>query len=212
MSWGGSARAANDSLKNIRRILGKRLGLFSKEKRYSQTKQLLVNYTGGISQLGKLDPEERKKIKETIRKKQRVDNYVTLLISLIIAPLLIWGVISFIGEKPIDANSNNQSQHLKLEKKYLKYLMYGDTWMEDKKWDPAIQMYKKALKIYPSSYDGTYRLVLAYSYKCKKMKYDCHLGLSILDSLKLQHPKKRKELMILDSIFKRNKMDFYELN
>jgi len=92
----------------------------------------------------------------------------------------------------------------KREKQYLEYLVSGDNWIEDDKWDAAIILYEKALKIYPESYDAKYRLVLAYSYKCERMKFDCHLGKTLTRKLLIANPKHKNELVKLDSIFTSN--------
>ena len=90
--------------------------------------------------------------------------------------------------------------------------MYGDTWIEDEKWNPAIEMYKEALKLAPTNYDARYRLLLAYSYKCENMKFDCDIGQSLSDSLLNEYPDKRNDIVRLDSIFKRNKTEPIILN
>lgn len=81
-------------------------------------------------------------------------------------------------------------------------MVSGDNSIEDNKWDAAITLYKKALKIYPDSYDAKYRL--AYVYKCEKIKFDCDLGKTLVNQLIKDNPTHKNELVQLDPFFSVN--------
>lgn len=203
MSWGGSAQSANDSLKSNRYLLGKRPKLFKREKSYYKAKRKFKKVTGGIDNYRKLSNQERNKIKNKIRKQQKKERLIYVFLFLISFTLITYFSLQLYKTNSI--KSSNKSQLTAVEKEYLKFIMFGDTWIEDGKWNPAITMYKKAIALYPNSYDANYRLVLAYRYKCERMKFDCDLGESLTESLLNKFPEKSSELRLIDSIFKTNK-------
>lgn len=209
MSWGGSAQAVNDSLKFNRGQLRKRRKLFQKEWSYLTAKNNYIKASGGTEQYKKLNSFQKRLIRAQIKKEQSSDRKKMILLMSVIVGIFIVSVLKL--EYGSDGMMNQrralymEEQNLeKREKQYLDYLVTGDNWIEDDKWDAAIILYEKALKIYPESYDAKYRLVLAYGYKCKRMKFDCHLGKNLANKLLIENPKHKNELVKLDSIFTTN--------
>ena len=150
-------------------------------------------------------------IKSKIRKQYKKEKKKLWILILVVLPLILLGKFGiFSSVKNDDYKTENRIKHS--NEKFLKYIMFGDTWIEDEKWNPAIEMYKKALKLAPTNYDARYRLLLAYSYKCEKMKFDCDIGQALSDSLLNEYPNKQMELFVLDSIFKKNKTEPILLN
>ena len=209
MSWGGSAQAANDSLRYNRGQLGKRPNMFKKEWGYKNAKKNYIKESGGTEQYKKLNSFQKKLIRDQIRKEQSSDRKQMITLMGIIVAIFIVSLLKL--EYGSDTKINERKTIIlekkrieQGEKQYIEYLVSGDNWIDDDKWDAAITLYKKALIIYPDSYDAKYRLALAYSYKCERMKFDCDLGKALAKKLLLDNPIHEKELMKLDSIFSVN--------
>ena len=205
----GSAQGANTSLRYNRGQLGKRPNMFKKDWSYKNAKNNYINASGGTEQYKKLNNFQKKLIRAQIRKEQSSDRKKMILLMSVIVGIFIVSLLKLIygpdnNNTEIRAlNKEKQKPDLK-EEQYLEYLVSGDNWIEDDKWDAAIILYEKALKIYPGSYDAKYRLVLAYSYKCERMKFDCDLGKTLTRKLLIDNPKHKNELVKLDSIFTSN--------
>ena len=206
MSWGGSAQAANDSLRYNRGQLGKRPKMFKKEWGYKNAKKNYIKSAGGVEKYKRLNDFQKKLIRTQIRKEQSADRKKMITLMAIIVSIFIVSLLKL--EYGSDAKMNErralyiEKQNIEqAEERYLEYLVSGDNWIDDDKWDAAITLYQKALHIYPNSYDAKYRLALAYSYKCERMKFDCDLGKTLVSNLLLNNPTHKKELVKLDSIF-----------
>ena len=205
----GSAQGANTSLKYNRGQLGKRPNMFKKEWSYKNAKSNYVKASGGNEQYKKLTNFQKKIIRNQIRQEQSADRKKMITLMGIIVAIFILSLLKL--EYGSDAKMNErralkiEKQNLKLrEEQYLEYLVSGDNWIEDDKWDAAITLYKKALNIYPDSYDAKYSLALAYGYKCERIKFDCDLGKTLVNNLLLENSTHKKELVKLDSIFSVN--------
>jgi len=206
----GSAQGANTSLRYNRGQLGKRPNMFKKEWSYKNAKKNYVKASGGNEQYKKLNNFQKKLIRNQIRKEQSADRKQMITIMTIIVAIFIVSLLkleygpsdTIIQERKVIKLKKQRIEEG--EKQYLEYLVSGDNWIEDDKWDAAITLYKKALIIYPDSYDAKYRLVLAYGYKCERMKFDCDLGKTLVHKLLLDNPIHKKELVKLDSIFSVN--------
>ena len=209
MSWGGSAQAARDSLRLNKIQLGNRPKMFKKEWSYFKVKSNYIEASGGTEQYKKLNNFQKKLIRAQIRKEQSADRKQMITLMAIIVAIFI---VSLLKLEYFSDSKINERKGIILEKKrieqgekqYIEYLVSGDNWIDDDKWDAAIILYKKALIIYPDSYDAKYRLALAYGYKCERMKFDCDLGKTLVNKLLLDNPIHKKELMKLDSIFSVN--------
>ncbi len=205
MGGGGSAQGANDSLRYNRWQLGKRPNMFKKERRFFKIKRKYENQAGGIDILKKLTEQEKEIIRYDIRRKSKKERYfinITVLIFIISFTIGLFFIFTS-SNKDFITNKNNIVLREK-ESSYLDFIKYGDTWIEERKWDAAIYNFEKALKLYPNSYDANYRLALAYSYKCQRLKYDCYLGEKIIQQLILDYPNNKNQLLRLDSVFKVN--------
>ena len=202
----GSAQGANTSLRYNRGQLGKRRKMFKKEWGYSTAKKEYIKASGGTEQYKKLNSFQKKLIRAQIKKEQNSDRKKMILLTSVIVGIFIISMLKLIYGPDSTINEvrilSKEKQNLELrEEQYLEYLVSGDNWIEDDKWDAAIVLYEKALMIYPESYDAKYRLVLAYGYKCERMKFDCDLGKSLASKLLIDNPKHKSELVKLDSIF-----------
>ena len=60
------------------------------------------------------------------------------------------------------------------------------------------------MKIYPDSYGAKFRLALAYSYKCERIKFDCDIGKTLVNQLIKDNPTHKNELVQLDPFFSVN--------
>ncbi|MFK5982640.1 MAG: hypothetical protein QM499_06980 [Flavobacteriaceae bacterium] len=204
MGGGGSAQGANDSLRFNRWQLGKRPNMFKKERRYFEIKRKYKNQAGGIEVLKKLSEQEKEKIRNDIRRKARKEKNFVLFTTFIFIICFILGLFFIITSSTSQFENNKKSLVIKeKENNFLIFLKYGDTWIEEEKWDAAIYNFEKALKLYPNSFEAKYRLVLAYSYKCERMKFDCEVGEELISQLILDYPNKH-QLLKLEFIFKTN--------
>ena len=205
MGGGGSAQGANDSLKFNRWQLGKRPNMFKKERRYFKIKRNYENQAGGIEILKKLSEQEKEKIRNEIRRKSIKERYFINITTIIFIISFTIGLYFIFTSSNKDFITNKKGLIIKeKENNYLDFLKYGDTWIEEGKWDAAIYNFEKAIKLYPNSYDAKHRLALAYSYKCQKLKYDCYLGEQLTQQLLLDYPNNKNQLLRLDSVFKVN--------
>ena len=205
----GSAQGANTSLRYNRGQLGKRPNMFKKEWSYKNAKKNYVKASGGNEQYKKLNNFQKKLIRNQIRQEQSTDRKMMITLMGIIVAIFIVSLLKLEYSSDVNINKKRalriEKENLELRKEqYLGLLISGDNWIEDDKWDAAITLYKKALIIYPDSYDAKYRLVLAYGYKCERMKFDCDLGRTLVNNLILDNPSHKKELVKLDSIFSVN--------
>lgn len=205
MGGEGSMQGANDSLKLNRGQLGRRPNMFRREHSYFKIKREYKKHTKGIKSFNELSDSEKKIIRAKIKKKAKREKIFVITASILFIITFCFGMFNFNKySKTLHTIETKKNAIKETEKQYLKLLMYGDTWIEDEKWNPAISQYKEAILLYPNSYDAQYRLAIAYSYKCERMKYDCDLGTILITKLLHEYPDKNKQLLKLDSIFKVN--------
>ena len=182
-----------------------RIKLFSKEAKKRSIKQQFIKYAGSIEDTKKLSQTERMQIRQKIKREQTKDTIATWLLLILLFICVGWGIIQLNPKIETSISSEEETKLEQYESKYLQLLRYGDAWIEDKKWNPAIEMYKQAVAMYPKAYEANYRLALAYSYKCKFQNFDCEQGAAISKYLYTLFPEKAKEQNIMDSIYNAHK-------
>ncbi|MGJ8666133.1 MAG: tetratricopeptide repeat protein [Patiriisocius sp.] len=191
-------------LNNNRKLLGKRYSLFSKETNARMRETKRGNYQEGIVDDKKFTAFERQQIQLTIKNQSKIKNRILFVALILIVSVVSFGFFKLVTAPEIVKTSDDI---IKYEKEYLRYIERGDTWIEYKKWEPAIQLYQKALIYYPNAFEPNYRLALAYSYSCKFQNFHCEDGSHLIEELSNEFPDNAGQFLVLDSIFKKYKKE-----
>ena len=127
------------------------------------------------------------------KKGNKTELFLTITLLLVISTMLL-----FLG-RILYADMQNTSDFTRLElqareelkikaekekqSEYLADLTKGDNYLSENKWNSAIYRYTKALECYPTSYDASYRLALAYCYSCQEKEKYCEEASELLREL-----------------------------
>ncbi len=173
----GGIQGMITSLRNNKNLLGKRKSMFENERKKVKGNSI----PEGLNCNLKPTEKQLSEIKTRLQRRNTIKNYLfssAAIIGLTLAfyfGFLIYKADSTEQIKPMVSENINQ--------KYLNYIKYGDTWLEDKKWNAAIHNYKQALDMFPEDYAANYRLALAYTYSCSNENKNCEEGSLLLNVL-----------------------------
>ncbi len=177
MGGGGSIQGMITSLRNNKNLLSKRKSLYEKDK----LKNTKYSISEGLNCDIKATEEQLLEIKTRIQKRNKRKKIInSLIIGLSILFVLY---VSYLNSKKEVINQKTLVESKAKEKTYKNYIQYGDTWLEEKKYNAAIYNYQKAVDLAPGNYDAQYRLALAYSYYCIFENFNCSKGNQLLNEL-----------------------------
>lgn len=208
MGGGGSAQGMANSLKMNRGQLRKRPKMFSRESHYTKLNAAYNEDVKDYNATGAIAYKRRRKTRINNAKKVKTERILAISVAISISAIILWVFSSEPVQEDVFNDISLETTQLNYaEKEYLQFLTYGDSWLEDKKWKPAIIMYEKALEIYPNSFDAQYRLALAFSYSCVDLHINCFEGKELIEDLKKSNPDRQGELIQLDKIFSERNVD-----
>lgn len=176
MGGGGSIQGMIIALRNNKNLLSKRKSLHEQNQ-----SQKTSGIKSGLNCDIEATDEQLLEIRTRIRKRNKRKKIFNSLI--ITTSVLIVLYLSFLNSKKDVLYEKSVIEIKAKEKTYKNYIQYGDTWLEDKKYNAAIYNYQKAVDLAPSDYHANYRLALAYSYICSKNKLQCNEGTLFIDKL-----------------------------
>jgi len=177
MGGGGSIQGMITALRNNKNLLSKRKSLYEKDKR----KNINYSISGGLDCDIEASEEQLQEIRQRIQKRNKRKKIINSLI--ITISLLFVFYLSYLNSKKEVINQSFVVETKAKEKTYKNYIQYGDTWMEEKKYNAAIYNYQKAVELAPNDYHAHYRLALANSYNCIYEKLNCSKVNQILNEL-----------------------------
>ncbi|MFY8187902.1 MAG: hypothetical protein ACOVLC_08075 [Flavobacterium sp.] len=200
MMISGSSQAMIDSIRNNKMLLSSK-SLFKKERTFLSLKSEYLKSNYGNFEYKKATKEELLAIRNKIirdKKKQFMIKMIIVTVFMFFLSLIVYQFVEY----ELDSKEKNQKfQFLKdqktfykNEKEFLSLLKYGDDWFEKRHWHNAIFCYKKAVELFPSNFEGNYRLALAYSLQCEFDFKNCNEAKMFLDTLYAEFPNKKDEL------------------
>jgi len=196
---GGGAGSILDMIiryRNNIKMLRKK-SIFKREYSFTELKnEYLKTYKGQVSYKTATKEQlaffRQKFIKQ--KRMQLIGTLATFFLVICCTYLTIIFILPLSSQNDTQAMTNKNIEQEKLmtkkekDEKYLFFITDGDNWLKQNHWHNAIFQYKKALELYPNSYDANYRLALAYSYRCYFEKLNCADGKILIDKLIMSYP------------------------
>ena len=198
MAGSGHLQSMRVILRNNRNLLRKK-GLFKKDKSFLSSRKEYLEAAKGNVDFKTISKSELRALREKVIKNRKADNLKSWLITLVIMiPIFSFGLyISNLLEpsqfrESVKGEIQNNiliEQKLTDDLNEFQFLIEdGDKWIEKRNWNNAIYRFKQAVKLFPSEFEGNYRLALAYSYNCQEKNEDCEIGLRITSRLIEYYP------------------------
>jgi len=165
---------------------------FKPESGFLRTKKEYYKAAEGKLNLKQVTPEELHLIRKKVLKSQKRE----LLRVYFVFGIILLTLGFFILKNRNTNESISQDMYPIYEKhqgisaidQYEFFISDGDQWLEKKHWHNAIFQYKKALELFPSSYDANYRLAIAYNYKCLASNSKCDDSIARIAFLHQKYP------------------------
>lgn len=200
----GSIQHMRNAIKANEALLGKRIRLFDRGKRFSDLRQEYVQASKGRLESKEITKEELANIRLRILKRRNRQ----LLISLAfwaLSMLMVSSVIYYNRER-LFANHQSEvpivsKENKKKEERYRFCIEDGDKWLKRNHWHNAIFQYEAALKLFPESWVAKNRLAVAYTYRCRAEKVDCQKAKEFIDIVLIRHPDNHKSYELLASYY-----------
>lgn len=191
------------TLRNNRNLLPTKRSYFKKQD-YGAIKNEYYKAVGGSFNIKKASPEELLAIRKKIIKKRKREVHRFTILLCIGLPLIVLGLYFTFQNYSFGFPKSQQLEQIDLknikEEKHLFYLNDGDVWLKKRDWYNAIFQYKNALKLYPNEFNASYRLAIAYSYRCQYEFEDCEVGKKLIEKLEGQFPE-NKDIKKVKAIF-----------
>ena len=188
---GWSSQGMITSLRNNKKLL-RRKNMFKNSDSFLNLRSEYFKRTEGRILSTSASKEVLEKIRKDFIKKQKIN--IAITVSAILITISIFGLIFYCiakNEKKIKQNNFHISNQKK-EKNYLRFIDEGDIWFKKRHWYNAIYKYKEAQVLYPKDFEINYRLIQAYSYRCKYDLKDCYEAKSLLEKLLKEFPEKNE--------------------
>ncbi len=198
MGGGGSIQGFNDSLKNNRKLLRKS-SFFPKERSFLNPKREYYKAAGGVESLRNASKEELLEIRKTIRNKRKIENIIMIVLFVIVTILTIYLMRDFFKENENYISAEDKKALELKNKEFSFFITDGDNYLEKGQWHNAVFQYNKALELFPTNYDASYRVAYALSYWCRNEKLNCKLAADKVQELLAEYPNKQ-ELIELEQI------------
>lgn len=198
MGGGGSIQGMNNSLNNNRKLLQKPT-YFNRKRSLLELRREYQSTINGISDYNMASEDDLKQIRAKIIKQRRKESAITLSIFLLLLPFVIYFSIGYFKTSEIHVTKKEKIELEQKSDKFNFYLADGDNYLKNSQWHNAIFQYKKALDIYPNSYHAQYRLVFAYTYRCRNTQLNCTQASEQINTLLTSYPEKQ-ELIELEQV------------
>ncbi len=201
MGGEGSIQHMITTMRNNRNMLRKK-NYFKRERTFLSTKREYYKASKGKIDSKNISKEELLQIRKIIIRKRKVENIrVWLILFAIITPILIFVIYTFnqFKKDEVQRIENVKEQYLIEHLNKYRYLIdEGDKWIKERNWNNAIYFFKQAVEIFPSEFEGNYRLALVYSYNCKFENKDCNKGKKLTIRLLKYSPENTDLIKLLD--------------
>lgn len=199
----GYIQHMRNAIKANEALLGKRIRLFDRGKRFSDLRQEYVQASKGRLESKEITREELAKIRLKILKRRNRQLLASL--ALWVLSILIVSSVIYYNREKLFANHQSvapiTSKEHKKEESYRFSIEDGDKWLRRNHWHNAIFQYKAALKLYPGSWVAKNRLAIAYTYRCRAEKLDCEKAKEFIDIVLIRHPDNHKSYELLASYY-----------
>lgn len=196
MGGGGSIQGMITALRNNKNLLSKRKSMYDKK-----SAQKTSGIKKGLNCNIEATEEQLLEIRLRIQKRNKRKKIINSLIITISVLFVLY--FSFLNSKK-EVLIKSSVIETKTDKDFYKdYIQYGDTWLEEKKWNAAIYNYQKAVNLYPENFDANYRLALAYAYSCVHVSKHCDSGNVLIKKLMISHGEKN-DILYLEAILTNN--------
>jgi len=198
MGGGGSIQGMNNSLNNNKKLLRKK-SLFKKERSFLNLKRAYFKAAEGEINVRNATKEQLAAIRKKVLNQRRRENRILTAIAssvILLTSFLLYPHISAAVKNPPSTNNAEQVHSAQDTEDFNFYISEGDKYLKQSKWHNAVFQYKKAVELFPSEYDGMYRLAYAQVYRCRNTGVNCISGRELVDKLLKSYPDK-KELIDL---------------
>ncbi len=183
-------RAIN--LLRYNKSLLRKKSMFKPESSFLRTKREYYKAAEGKVNIKQATPEELHLIRKKVLKNQKRELLkVYLVFGIVLLTLGFFVLKNQNVNEPISQYAQltyEKDQGIRTLDQYEFYISDGDEWLEKKHWHNAIFQYKKALELFPSSYDANYRLAVAYNYRCLASQSNCDESIARIAYLHQKYP------------------------